>query len=45
MRDVNAYVFGKGLELLYANGDRFEINQLLQMIQHQCLTQRSCVYF
>ena len=29
MRVVNARVLGKGLELLSANGGRFEINQLL----------------
>ena len=29
VRDVNARVLGKGLELLLANGGRFEINQLL----------------
>ena len=29
MRDVNARVLGKGLELLSVNGGRFEINQLL----------------
>ena len=28
-RDVNVRVLGKGLELLSANGGRFEINQLL----------------
>ena len=28
VRDVNVRVLGKGLELLNANGDRFEINQL-----------------
>ena len=36
VREVNARVLGKGLELLSANGGRFEINQscYLQMIQH-----------
>ena len=35
VRDVNVRVLGKGLDLLRANGGRFEINQLLlQMIQH-----------
>ena len=29
MRLVNAMVLGKGLELLWATGGRFEINQLL----------------
>ena len=29
VRDVNVRVLGKGLELLSANGGRFEINQLL----------------
>ena len=29
VQDVNVRVFGKGLELLNANGGRFEINQLL----------------
>ena len=29
VREVNVRVFGKGLELLSANGGRFEINQLL----------------
>ena len=29
VREVNVGVFGKGLELLSANGGRFEINQLL----------------
>ena len=29
VREVNARVLGKGLELLSANGGRFEINQLL----------------
>ena len=29
VRKVNARVLGKGLELLSANGGRFEINQLL----------------
>ena len=29
VREVNVRVLGKGLELLSANGDRFEINQLL----------------
>ena len=29
VRDVNVRVLGKGLELLIANGGRFEINQLL----------------
>ena len=29
VREVNVMVFGKGLELLSANGGRFEINQLL----------------
>ena len=29
VREVNARVFGKGLELLSVNGGRFEINQLL----------------
>ena len=28
-REVNVWVLGKGLELLSANGDRFEISQLL----------------
>ena len=28
-REVNVRVLGKGLELLIANGGRFEINQLL----------------
>ena len=35
VREVNVRVLGKGLELLCANGGRFEINKLyLQMIQH-----------
>ena len=29
VREVNVMVFGKGLELLSANGGGFEINQLL----------------
>ena len=29
VREVNVRVLGKGLELLSANGSRFEINQLL----------------
>ena len=29
MREVNARVLGKGLELLCVNGGKFEINQLL----------------
>ena len=29
VREVNVRVLGKGLELLIANGGRFEINQLL----------------
>ena len=29
VREVNARVLGKGLELLSENGSRFEINQLL----------------
>ena len=29
VRELNVRVFGKGLELLSANGGRFEINQLL----------------
>ena len=29
VREVNVWVLGKGLELLSANGGRFEINQLL----------------
>ena len=29
VREVNVRVLGKGLELLRANGARFEINQLL----------------
>ena len=29
VREVNVRVLGKGLELLSANGNRFEINQLL----------------
>ena len=29
VREVNVRVFGKGLALLSANGERFEINQLL----------------
>ena len=29
VREVNVRVLGKGLELLNANGGRFEINQLL----------------
>ena len=29
VRQVNARVLGKGLELHSVNGDRFEINQLL----------------
>ena len=33
VREVNVRVRGKGLELLSANGGRFEINHL-QMIQH-----------
>ena len=45
VREVNARVLGKGLELLSVNGDWFEINRLLlQVIQHQWLFQsRSCV--
>ena len=43
--EVYVKVLGKGLELLSANGGRFEINQLLfAEIQHLWLTQRrSCV--
>ena len=33
VQEVNVRVLGKGLDLLSANGGRFEINQLL-MIQH-----------
>ena len=29
VREVNVRVLGKGLELLRANGDRFETNQML----------------
>ena len=29
VREVNVRVLGKGLELLIANGSRFDINQLL----------------
>ena len=29
VREVNAKLLGKGLVLLSANGDRFEINQIL----------------
>ena len=29
VREVNVSILGKGLELLSANGGRFEINQLL----------------
>ena len=29
VREVNVWVLGKGLELLSANGGKFEINQLL----------------
>ena len=29
VREVNVRVLGKGLEMLSANGGRFEINQLL----------------
>ena len=29
VREVNVRVFGKGKEVLSANGSRFEINQLL----------------
>ena len=29
VREVNIWVLGKGVELLSANGSRFEINQLL----------------
>ena len=29
VREVNVWVLGKGLELLRANGGRFEINKLL----------------
>ena len=29
VRDVNVRVLGKGLQLLSANGDRFEISKLL----------------
>ena len=40
VREVNVKVLGKGLELLGANGSRFEITSCyLQMIQHQWLTQ------
>ena len=35
VREVNVRVIGKGVELLSANGGRFEINCCyLQMIQH-----------
>ena len=35
VREVNASVLGKGLELLSVNGGRFEITKCyLQMIQH-----------
>ena len=44
VREVNVRVLGKGLELLSANGGRFEINQLLFVDDTaQWLTQRSCV--
>ena len=46
VREVIVRLIMKGLELLSANGGRFEVNQLdLQMIQHyRWLTQRrSCV--
>ena len=36
MRKVNVRVLGKGLELLSANGGRFEINQLL-FVDHTAL--------
>ena len=44
VREVNVRVFGKGLQLLSANGGWFEINQLLFMtIQHYWKTnRRSC---
>ena len=44
VREVNVRVLEIGLVLLSTNGGRFEINQLLQMIQHWWLTRiRSCV--
>ena len=45
VREVNVRVLGKGLELLSANGGRFEINQLL-FADHTALmadSRRSCV--
>ena len=45
VREVNVRVLGKGLELLSANGGRFEINQLL-FEDHRALwltRWRSCV--
>ena len=45
VREVNVRMLRNGLELLSANGGRFEITSYyLQMIQHWWLTQRSsCV--
>ena len=46
VREVNVRVLGKGLELLNANGGRFEINQVLfaddtsLVVDSECL---SCV--
>ena len=41
VREVNARVLGRGLELLYVNGGSFEINQLsLLMTQHCWLIHR-----
>ena len=41
VREVNVRVLGRGLQLLSANGGRFEINQLLFAETRW----RSCVYW
>ena len=44
VREVNAFVLGKGLELLNVKGGRFEINQLLFTDDtSKWLIRRSCV--
>ena len=46
VRVVNAGVLMKGLELLYANGVRFAVNQhYLQIVQHYQLTQERSVHW
>ena len=46
VREVNVRMHGKGLELLSANGGRFDINQLLFADDTARLTpRRSCVKY